>query len=167
MTPDATQTMTNNQKKKSIGSATIPGLHNLEKKLETFKLEKTLSKLKSIAHPSTSKVTDEKKSNQSQHDEDDDDDSSSSAHSTSSLEITPNTTECPSFSNVEGSTFRPSMNPLLELKTDDAALAPLVQTPSEGPPRSAPYQRDRLQYEVHQKIFALAMNRMISLTISF
>ena len=138
MTPDTTQTMTNNQKKKSIGSATIPGLHNLEKKLETFKLEKTLSKLKSIAHPSTSKVTDEKKSKQSQHDEDDDDDSSSSAHSTSSLEITPNTTECPSFSNVEGSTFRPSMNPLLELKTDDAALAPLVQTPSEGPPRSAP-----------------------------
>ena len=46
--------MKNNQKKKSAGSATIPGLHNLEKKLETFQLEKTVSKLKTIT--STSKI---------------------------------------------------------------------------------------------------------------
>ncbi len=132
ITPESLQTIKNIQKKKSAG-ATIPGLHNLEKKLDTFKLEKTLSKLKAIT--STSKITDEKNSKQ-QHV--DDDDSSSSAHSSSSLDITPNTTECPSFRNVEGSTFRPSNVPLLLLKSDDATLTQSVQPPSQGPPRSAP-----------------------------
>jgi len=128
-------TATNHQKKKSIGSAAIPGLHNLEKKLETFKLEKTLSKLKSITHSSSSKVTDE---SNSKHQHGDDDDSSSSEHSSSSLDITPNTTECPSFSNVEGSTFRPSNHPLMATESDDTTPSQSLQPPSEEPPRTAP-----------------------------
>lgn len=120
-----------NEQKKKIQASTAKmnassGMQNLEKKLEGLKLEKTLSKLKSmkIKASVSSSMEEEGRGNEQRRNDEDDDDRSSSSDSSFSLDgVSPSDL-----------TFRPSGNATSRSTTP----APISPTPPPPPVLSSP-----------------------------